>query len=588
LVKAYDFNGDGYKDILFSVDCGYDLYPRCVICLDWKNDKILWRCNISGIINTHNTFIVQDLRNDSPRIVFGVASKGNAAVAGDMDDGHSYAIVLNEHGGLLWHLQTGGSFTNATPLVYDFDNDSIPEILVARTPTVQSNTADSTLDYVYLDMYSLDGNLITEKEISSGALPRRMHLYDYNSDGTPEIFIETRERRLLILDDKLNEIEACTGPSVFNVWDCRDFLGRGDNQLLIVVHSTRMLLADGDFNPLAVFDADGPLLANSYAASQLSLTNPKYSIFVSSGLLADSYLFEIKHSPWYTIFSRKPLLAFLGGAVPLGLIAAVIWSILTAFRRKNKIIEDQKNRLDKALTDLREAQEELIAAEKYKQAKDIAGGVAHEILNALYPARTALDSLKENCDAESVDSHKRNVQMLNLAERAVSRAMTMVELVKVYSRLDTEKKAEKTPLAEIVTEVIESNRDRIEKVAAEVSADIPGDLFVNMYRLHVYSVFNNLFLNSLKAIENSPQKKIYIRASEQDGKVCLEMEDTGPGIPDKIVERIFDAFYTTHPNSGTGLGLSIVKRIVSLYEGQIFTESGLDKGTKFIILLNKA
>ncbi len=588
MLKAFDFNGDGYKDILFSIDCGYDLYPRSVVCLDWKNDAILWRYDIAGIINSGNTFIVKIPADGSLRIVFGVASKGNAAVAADMDDSHSYTIVLDDHGRLLWHLQTGGSFTNATPVVYDFNNDGIPEILVARTPAMLSEGTDPTLNYFYLDMYTLDGNLISEKELGTGSLPREMRLFDFNSDGTPEIFVETRERRLIILDLELDELEVCTAPSIFTVWDCRDFLGRGDNQLLMVLHSTCLLLTDGNFNPLAQIDADGPLHVNSYMAAQISPPQKKYSIFISSGLLADSYVYELARSPWYTVFSRKPLLAFLAGAVPLGIIAAVIWFILTAFRRKNKIIEDQKNRLDRALTDLRAAQEELIAAEKYRQAKDIAGGVAHEILNALYPARTALDSLKEKPEADTADSRDRRIQMLNLAERAVNRAMTMVELVKVYSRLDTEKKTEKTSLAEIAAEVIESDQDRIEKVTAEVFTDIPDDLSINMYRLHAYSILNNLFLNSLTAIENSPQKKIYIRAAEHEGKVRLEIEDTGPGIPDKIVERIFDAFYTTHPNSGTGLGLSIVKRIVSLYEGQIHTESVLDKGTKFIILFYKA
>jgi signal transduction histidine kinase len=587
MLKAHDFNGDGFKDILFSVDTGYDLYPRCIVCLDWKNDNILWRYDMAGIINCRNVHLVENPSDGRLLVAFGVASKGNAAVAGDMDDSHSYLIVLDGDGHELWKVETGTSFTTAAPVVYDFNHDNALDILVARSLPKQTDTSDSSVSYgMFLELYNLEGTLIANREIPGMSMVREIQLYDYNSNGIPEIFITASQRRMVTYDHNLDMLEDILGSASFSVFDCRDFLGRGDNQILIAIEATKLLLTDGRFGPLAEIEAPGPFNLYSYRATHISRPSKKITITVSLGINSDSYVYELVKAPWHTIFSRKPLLAFLAGAVPLGIIAAIIWAILTAFRRKNRIIEDQRNRLDKALTELKEAQEELIAAEKYKQAKDIAGGVAHEILNALYPARTALDTLKNRLDDHSSDSINRQQKLMDLAERAIDRAMTMVELVKIYSRLDAEKKTDRNSLAEIVAEIIDSNRDMVEGIGATIRVDVPEEIGINIYRPHAYSLLNNLFLNSLQAMESSPRKEVHITAAVDADQVRIELADTGPGIPEENKARVFDTFFTTRPSAGTGLGLSIVKRIVALYDGRIFLESKLDSGTKFIILVS--
>lgn len=587
MLKAYDFNKDGYKEILFAVDCGYDLYPRCVICLDWKNDNILWRYDIAGMINNRNVHLIENPHDNRLLVIFGVMSKGNAAVAGDMDDAHSYMIVLDEDGREKWKVVTGGSFTTASPVVYDFNRDNAPEILVARSASSRAEQTDSSAAKTFfVDLFSLDGTLLAEKELPGISMVRDAQLYDYRLDGIPEVFLTASQKRLLILDHELNVSEEVVASASFTVCDCRDYLDREDNQLLIVIEATKLILTDNRFKPLAEIDGDGPFDVGSFVAIKMPSREQGYTIFAASGISSESYVYELVKAPWHTIFSRKPLLAFLAGAVPLGIIATIIWSILTAFRRKNKIIEEQKNRLDKALTDLRDAQEELVAAEKYRQAKDIAGGVAHEILNALYPARTALESMKERLADRSPESLSRQHKLTDLAERSVDRAMNMVGLVKTYSRLDAEKKAEKTSLAALIAEIIESNKDMIDRTQAKITTAVSEGIKININRIHAYSMLNNLLLNSLQAMESSPQREIRIAAIPEDNLIRIEMADTGPGIPEGNLERIFDAFFTTRPSSGTGLGLSIVKRIVSLYDGRIFVESVLDKGTKFSILIS--
>jgi purine-cytosine permease-like protein len=99
-------------------------------------------------------------------------------------------------------------------------------------------------------------------------------------------------------------------------------------------------------------------------------------------------------NPWNLVFFRKPWLAFLAAFLPMMLIVAFVAFYSYRMRSKNRIISVARDKLDTALRELKMAQDKLLAAEKFRQAKDIAGGFAHEIRNALFPARASLSRLK--------------------------------------------------------------------------------------------------------------------------------------------------------------------------------------------------
>jgi two-component system, NtrC family, sensor histidine kinase PilS len=115
-------------------------------------------------------------------------------------------------------------------------------------------------------------------------------------------------------------------------------------------------------------------------------------------------------------------------------------------------------------------------------------------------------------------------------------------------------------------------------------------------------IFLNLGLNALQAMADSARKELYLRIKvvslhhapgfqpeqlfervDRPG-VLIELEDTGPGIPEKIVRQIFEPFFTTKA-TGTGLGLAIVERIIQSHEGLITVNSVEGKGTRFCIWL---
>ena len=242
------------------------------------------------------------------------------------------------------------------------------------------------------------------------------------------------------------------------------------------------------------------------------------------------------------------------------------------------------------ITEHREAQHKLREAEeaRYDQVKQIAGGVAHEIYNALFPATSCLAKLGDRLTESAPDDLERNRRLLELAESAVGRAIDMTDLVTRYSRLDSELVEEAVALRPLLEEIFESNAERIGDLGVKVQLAVADDVVVRCRADHLHSLFSNLLINALDALEEVSTRQIKLVASEDKERVQIRFLDTGPGIPVEHQPRVFEPFFSTKPTRGTGLGLAIVKRIVELYGGRIELEHVVDKGTIFVIFLKSA
>ncbi len=98
-------------------------------------------------------------------------------------------------------------------------------------------------------------------------------------------------------------------------------------------------------------------------------------------------------------------------------------------------------------------------------------------------------------------------------------------------------------------------------------------------------VLLNLVTNAQEVLPaGGGARVIAIVGSSAEGRATVEVQDSGPGIPEDALPRIFEPFYTTKPD-GTGLGLAIVHRIVQEHEGEIRVESPAEGGTRFVVLL---
>lgn len=584
ITTVYDINNDGRVEIFAGCDTGYDLYPRKLMCLDWVNDTLLWEFNVSGVTGKGRNFVLP-LGNDArPSVVIFVQSKGNAAVVDDMTDLFSYLIVLDENGRLKWKTKLGGVFSRAVGIPFDYNSDGTVDILTGvafQDSALQADTA--TVTSSKLVVFDHKGEILCSQDVGIGGLINTFLKFDYAGGRDNAFFMTLSDKRLLAFDAHFNILKkckfyACNGKIAYG-----DFLNNGYNQILTAFDG-KLWLLDDDFEVLAQYGAS----EFKNMTFDVFKPDPRYSlnnIILSTGEYSINYVMRLEKTVWYTVFSRKPWLAFLAAFVPLSIIILVTWYILAVFRQKNILIKKQHDQLNVALVELKETQDKLIAAEKYRQAKDIAGGFAHEIRNALFPAKSALNYLKQLKKTTVVNSNMV-YKYAKITDQAIAKAVNITRLISQYTRLDDGYKPEPVDIMRIVEEL----KHNYEAVLQENDIKLiinnnTAPVQVTSNREQLYLVLNNLILNSLDALTNRPEPSIFISIEEDNDFLVLTFKDNGCGITRENLNRIFNTFFSTKPDKGTGLGLALAKKIVEMYGGVITVESEIDKGTLFKLKL---
>lgn len=118
-----------------------------------------------------------------------------------------------------------------------------------------------------------------------------------------------------------------------------------------------------------------------------------------------------------------------------------------------------------------------------------------------------------------------------------------------------------------------------------IQVDIPKNLSVYADQNRLHDIFLNLLSNAFKFTSDGGQ--ISITVSRKDDYILHEIRDTGIGIPNDKIEKIFEEFYQVEGGKygGTGLGLAITKRVVEEHGGKIWAESQIGKGSTFYFTL---
>jgi len=240
--------------------------------------------------------------------------------------------------------------------------------------------------------------------------------------------------------------------------------------------------------------------------------------------------------------------------------------------------------VNRMLEELAAQQRHMVQAAKMTTVGTLTSGIAHELNNPLNNIAITTEALMEDFKRLSDEEKWRLLQDIYFeTERAG-------EIVKSLLDFTREERAEWGPVD--LREVVESTRRILqnEMVLGNVvfEARFPDALPPVRGALNpLRQVFLNLFVNALHAMPEGGRLTVEAKASP--GKVCVEVTDTGSGIPPEVLPHIFDPFFTTkEPGKGTGLGLSVSLSIVRKHGGeiQVFSEPG--KGTTFHLCLPAA
>ena len=220
-----------------------------------------------------------------------------------------------------------------------------------------------------------------------------------------------------------------------------------------------------------------------------------------------------------------------------------------------------------------------------RQLRQVAGGLAHDIYNDLYPLTASLHKLRQRLAGSADPNSDRNLRLLDVMDNAVRRSINLTESVNLYSKLDRVPVAGSSGLADVIDDILKQNRGRLKEMAVSVDVRVPRTVRLACPESQVFYLFNNLLLNSLDALVGSDSRRIKIATSREGALFRIEFSDTGAGVPEEVLPKVLDPFFSTKAAGGSGLGLAIVKRIVDLYGGRIDIKSSLDTGTTCVIIL---
>ena len=234
---------------------------------------------------------------------------------------------------------------------------------------------------------------------------------------------------------------------------------------------------------------------------------------------------------------------------------------------------------------LKQSQLTLRRADRLSSLGLLTAGLAHEIRNPLVAIRTFTQLLPERYD----DAEFREV-FQGLALKEVDRICGLINDLLNFARPSRPNIAEENlhEVVDGVARILENQaKDRNVKIAREFSADLPKAW---IDREQLKQVFMNLILNAIQAMRDGGSLVIATRvSSDGDGNssrpcVQVEIRDTGIGIPEENLERIFDPFFT-NKDGGSGLGLSISHQIIQEHGGRILVRSRIKEGTSFFVNL---
>ncbi|MEA1981590.1 MAG: ATP-binding protein [candidate division Zixibacteria bacterium] len=232
-----------------------------------------------------------------------------------------------------------------------------------------------------------------------------------------------------------------------------------------------------------------------------------------------------------------------------------------------------------ATNQLMETQEKLINSERLAALGEMSAKIAHEINNPLGIIKNYILLLKRSLE-NKIDADK----YATIVGQEIDRIAQIVrELLDFNRPIGIDFRI--IDVVDVFDDVLQFMNRQLDKQKIKIYKNYPETTFpIYGSPEGLKQVFMNLIFNAIDAMPDGGQLKIEI--SKIDDKVKIDCCDSGPGIPDEIVQRIFEPFFTTKdPGKGTGLGLSVCYGIIKRHKGSIRYNNSEDEGGCFEIML---
>lgn len=249
--------------------------------------------------------------------------------------------------------------------------------------------------------------------------------------------------------------------------------------------------------------------------------------------------------------------------------------IISAKEELEKLNRNLENRVEARTRELKSAQDELIKKERLAAIGQMASVVGHEIRNPLAVIKNSVYYINARLTATS-NPDPKIIKHISIIESEIQQANGIINEILGFARtkeLNLKPQRLNTYLEDLMTSFPFPPHIQVIK---EFATENP---VVNIDVDEMTQAVRNLIRNAIEVMPEHGTLKIKTEV-DSNGFVKLQVEDTGPGIPKDILDKIFTPFFTTKAR-GTGLGLAVVKKVIDRHKGkvEVFTQSG--KGTTF-------
>ena len=277
-------------------------------------------------------------------------------------------------------------------------------------------------------------------------------------------------------------------------------------------------------------------------------------------------------------------------------------------QKANAQLQSQKEKIQNTLSELKATQSQLIQSEKMASLGELTAGIAHEIQNPLNFVnnfseinKELVTEIKAAIAKENMSEVKTIAEDIEANEEKINhhgkRADAIVKGMLQHSRSNSGQK-EPTDINGLVDEYLRLAYHGLRAKDKSFNADFKTDFDNNIGKVNIIPqdigrVVLNLINNAFYAVDekkkqnqNGYEPTVSVNTKKNNGKIEISVKDNGNGIPQKVLDKIFQPFFTTKPTGqGTGLGLSLSYDIVKAHGGELKVESKEGEGSKFSIQL---
>ena len=276
--------------------------------------------------------------------------------------------------------------------------------------------------------------------------------------------------------------------------------------------------------------------------------------------------------------------------------------------RNNRHKQKAKAAIEKSYNKLKSTQAQLIQSEKMASLGELTAGIAHEIQNPLNFVNNFSDVNTELIDELNKEAEKGNMEGVKTIAKDIKeneekiiqhgkRADAIVKGMLQHSRTSSGQK-ELTDINALANEYLRLAYHGLRAKDKSFNAKFETDFDNSVGKINIVSqdigrVILNLINNAFYAVSEKAKQDVagyepvvIVSTRKLDNRIEIRIKDNGNGIPQKILDKIFQPFFTTKPTGqGTGLGLSLSYDIIKAHGGELKVETMEDEGAEFIIHL---